>query len=117
MLLIMLASTIISCVTVQVNVLKEYPPKPYNCPLDIYMIEEDINRPYEEICILESKTGTNLFSKKTFEQAIKLAQPKACRCGADAILVTSVDKYGVNVLHYGRGIALVKGIRYEDSQF
>lgn len=101
-----------SCVSVKVNVIKEYPAKPYDCPLDVYMIEDDVKKPYEEICILDSKTGTNLFSRKTFEQAIKLAKPKACLCGADAILVKSVDKQGINLLHYGRGSAVVMGVKY-----
>ncbi len=112
-LLLTVGSLIASCATVHVNVLKEYPPKPMDCELDVYMIADDIKRPHEEICILESFTGTNLFSKKTFEQAIKLAKPKACKCGADAILVASVDKQGVNLLHWGQGRAVVRGLRYK----
>jgi hypothetical protein len=111
--LIFIGNLIASCATVHVNKLKEYPPKPLDCELDVYMIADDIKRPHEEICILESLTGTNLFSKKTFEQAIKLAKPKACECGADAILVSSVDKQGVNLLHWGQGRAVVRGLKYE----
>ena len=103
----------LSCATVEVIVLKEYPPKPADCEIDVYMIADDIQKPYEEICILDSRTGTNLLSIKTFEQAIKLAKPKACKCGADAILVTEVEKRGINLLDWGEGRAVLKGVKYK----
>ena len=102
-----------SCVSVRVDTLKEYPPKSRDCHLDVYTVAEEIGKPYEEICVLESKTGTNLFSKKTYKQAIELAKPQACECGADAIIVFSVDKQGVNLMKWGQGKAVVKGIRYK----
>ena len=110
---LILFSISISCATVYVNVIKEYPPKPRNCLLDVYMIEEDIEKPYEDICILDSYTGSTAFSTKTFEQAIELSKPKACRCGADAIVVTFVDRQKTTFFTYGNGNAVVKGIRYK----
>ena len=93
--------------------LKEYPPKSRNCKLDVYTIEEAIQKEYEEICILDSETGTNLFSKKTYAQAIELAKPDACLSGADAILVTSVEKVNANMISWGKGRAVLTGIRYK----
>ena len=110
---LILISIFLSCATVSVNVIKEYPPKPRDCLLDVYMLVEDIEKPYEDICILDSYTGSTLGSTKTFEQAIELAKPKACRCGADAIVVTSVDKKKTTFFSYGHGSAVVRGIRYK----
>ncbi len=82
----------VSCASVGVNVMKFYPPKSKNCQLDVYTTENDIERQYEHICLLYSKTGSTLFSIKIFENAIERAKPKACQCGADAIIVSSVEK-------------------------
>lgn len=103
----------LACASVSTDVILPYPSKPYDCPLDVYTSEGDITKEYEEICILHSKTGTTLFENKSFEHAIERSKSKACRCGADAILVISVEKIGVNLLNWGEGRAVVKGIRYK----
>ena len=102
-----------SCASVGVNSLMYYPAKSRNCHLDLYTHTGDIQIEYEEICILYSETGSTLFSTKTYEQAIELAKPKACRCGADAIVVASVEKIGVSLFTWGEGRAKLIGIRYK----
>jgi len=61
----------------------------------------------------KAKQEQTSFRKKTYKQAIELAKPQACECGADAIIVFSVDKQGVNLMNWGQGKAVVKGIRYK----
>ena len=102
-----------ACASVSTEVLQSYPPKPYDCPLDVYTSEDDITKEYVEVCILHSKTGTSLFDNKSFEYAIERSKPKACKCGADAILVISAEKIGINLTGWGEGRAVVKGIRYK----
>ncbi len=104
---------LISCASVGVNELKAYPPKSSNCHIDVYTSESDIERQYEHICVLYSETGSSLFSVKTFENAIERAKPKACQCGADAIIISAVEKTGINLLTWGKGSAVLKGIRYK----
>lgn len=111
--ILILCTCFSSCAAVIVNVLKEYPPNSKDCHLDIYVSEKDIPKPFENICILYSQTGTNLFSKKTFEHAIERAMPKACLCGADAIIISAGDEKEMNLVSYGQGSALLTGIRYQ----
>jgi len=102
-----------SCATVTVQTIKEYPKKSQDCELQVFTTVEEIEKPYEEICILYSQTGSSLFSNKTFEQAIELTKPKACHCGADAILITYTEKVGMGLFSWGEGKAVVTGIRYQ----
>src|SRR5688572_28008672 len=81
-----------SCASVFTKVVQYYPPKPADCDLDVYTTAEEIEKDYEVICILESQTGTSLFDDKSYQYAIERAKPKACKCGADAIFITSVQK-------------------------
>ena len=101
------------CASVGVNVMKSYPPKSADCQLDIYQSESDIKKDYEVVCSLDSRTGTSLLSRKTVANAIERARPKACKCGADAILIVSTEKVGVRLWSWGRGKATIKGIKYK----
>ena len=102
----------VSCATVGVTVIKSYPPKDSNSPLDIYTSKDDIKRPYEVICLLDSQTGTTAFSDKTAAAAIENSKAAARKCGADAILVESVDRQGATYASWGSGKAIIKGIKY-----
>ena len=102
-----------ACAAVDVVKMKEHPAKPINCALDVYADEKEITREYEVVCLISSMTGSTLFDKKTASEAIRLAKPKACECGADAILIMATEKKGMSATGYGHGQASIKAIRYK----
>ena len=105
-----------SCASVGVTKSKSYPAKAADCNLDIYFSESEIKKPFEVIALIDSKTGSNAFAKKTVSAAIDLAKPKACECGADAILVVQMDKEGVTAGGYGFGKAMIKCLKYLNNK-
>lgn len=86
--------------------------KPLNCRLDRYVNERDIERPYEVVCIISSRTGTTLGHDKSASAAISNAHADACACGADAIVVESAEEQGITAFTWGQGKAQLKAIRY-----
>lgn len=114
--IILVGILVSSCATVGVTQMKSAPAKPGYCNLEIFSNESEIKRPFEVLCLLDSKTGGDAFADKTMAGAIKLAKPKACECGADAILVTGGRSEGVTAFTWGEGFAVLKAIRFTDSQ-
>ncbi len=102
----------LSCGSVGIEVSKVYPSRGSHCNLDVYFSENEIKQKYEVIALIDSKTGQTLYNKKTSAAAIENAKPKACSCGADAILLVQSDKVGGNGMSYGYGKATLKCIRY-----
>lgn len=102
-----------ACASVGVQVLKQQPAKPDNCAIDVYADEKEVKREYETVALIDSKTGSTLFDKKTISAAIDLAKPKACQAGADAIIIMSSDRRGVNLASYGEAKATIKAIKYK----
>ena len=88
-------------------------PKPANCQLDIYSSEKEIKRPYTPVCVIDSRTGTTAFHDKTASAAIRNAKPQACECGADAILIKQMDTEGMTFMTWGKGEAILQGIKYK----
>jgi hypothetical protein len=104
-----------SCASVGVKISKQVPAREKGCHLDIYYDSTVIKRSYEVIAILDSKTGSTAFSDKTIDGAINLAKPKACQCGADAMLVCKTDKEGISFGSWGKGMAVIKCLKYKDK--
>ena len=102
-----------SCASVGVQVLKNYPSKPSNCSIEVFAEEKDVKREYETVALIDSKTGSTLFDKKTVSAAIDMAKPKACEAGADAIIIMSADKKGVSYASYGEAKAIIKAIKFK----
>jgi hypothetical protein len=102
-----------ACASVGVQVVKEQSSKQTDCKIDVYTSENEIKREYETLCLIDSKTGSTLFDKKTIAAAIDIAKPKACKCGADALLVMSADRRGVSVFSWGDAKTVLKGIKYK----
>lgn len=100
------------CANVGVTQLKPATSKSPTCSLDIYSSEKDITQPYEVVCLIDSRTGTTAFHKKTGAAAIEQAKSKACECGADAMLVETIDTAGITLMTWGKGTAIIKAIRY-----
>jgi hypothetical protein len=92
--------------------LKTAAARPDDCQLAIYSSEQEISRPWEAICMIDSRTGTTLFHDRDAAAAIQQAKSAACQCGADAILIESMDTQGVTWGTWGQGKAILRGIRY-----
>lgn len=107
---------ILGCASVGVTRLAgQMPPaKPANCHLDIYTDSTKITRPYEELCLIDSRTGTTAFHRRSAAEAIRQARPAACRCGADALIIGGVQTKGMSMAGWGMGTANIKAIRYTD---
>ena len=86
--------------------------KPINCELDIYSSKNEIQHKFKTICLIDSRTGTTAFHSKTAAAAVNQAKPYACKCGADAILIEMLDTEGVTMTTWGKGKAVLKGIKY-----
>jgi hypothetical protein len=102
-----------ACASVGVTVSKSAPAKPKDCILDIYFSSSEIKRSFEVIALIDSKTGSNL--NKTVAKAIENAKPKACQCGADAIIVEQSNTVTVSG-GGGYGSAILRCIRYTDKK-
>lgn len=100
-----------SCANVGVTTIKAAPPKPENCSLDIYTDESEIKRPFEVLCLIDSSTSRSIFATKTGAAALEKAKPEACKCGADAIIITEIGK--MDTID-AQGKAVLKAIRYTD---
>jgi hypothetical protein len=87
-----------------------------NCKFDVYMSEQEVKRPVETLCMLESTSGRTLFHDRTVSGAIETLRPDACKCGVDAIVLTSANTSGWNGLTYGEGSVIAKGVRYVSSE-
>lgn len=84
-----------------------------DCKLDIYSSEKDVPVPWEAVCMIDSRTGTHAFAEKTASGAINNAKSEACECGADALIIESMDTEGVTLVTWGKGKAILRGIRYK----
>lgn len=92
------------------------PPKPEGCNLDVYDDPNKIERPYREVCLIDAKTGSSIWTDKTVAAAIDEARPAACQCGADAILIMSGDTQGASFGGgYGHGKAMLRAIVYTEQ--
>ncbi len=110
-----LTLTLISCASVGVSTLKQYPAKSENCRLDIYTSRDDISKSFEVISVIDSRTGSTLFHSRTAAQAIENARPYACQAGADAILIKNAGTTGVGYSSWGEGNAIIEAIKYKKT--
>lgn len=87
-------------------------PKPEGCALEIVASESDLKRPFEKVCMIDAKTGSTLYHHRTPEAAMKRLRAAACECGADAVILTGVEKTGVNMMTWGSSETKGIAIRY-----
>lgn len=111
--LLVSCTVLAGCARTKVTISQYAEPKVKACAIQVFSTEEEVTKPFKVLCTIDSKTGTNAFSKKTVQQAVELAKPKACQCGADAIIVTSAEKEGVSFSNYGYGQATIKAIKFD----
>ena len=105
-----------ACATAGVKTVTSAPPRPKDCALQVFTSEKAVKTKYEVLCHIESKTGTSLLAEKTVAGALKVAKPHACKCGADALILTGSQTDGVSLVSWGRGHASVKAIRFKRSE-
>jgi hypothetical protein len=103
------------CGSVGVTPINSAPSRPGGCRLEIFTSEQKIRRPFQVLCLIDSRTGTTAFDDKTVAAAIEKAKPLACGCGADAILIAGVDTQGPGWGTWGQGKAILKAIRFTDK--
>lgn len=53
-----------SCATVGVTQIKSASPKPQNCTLEIFTEEKEVKKPFEVVCLLDAKTGSDILADK-----------------------------------------------------
>ncbi len=111
-MLVIATAILAGCGAVAVTPVNPANPRADNCGLDIYTDEGEIKRPYRIVCLIDSHTGNSIFDNRTGAAAIAHARPKACACGADALVVMTFGHAGD--YGYGHGQASLKAVRYTD---
>lgn len=111
--IVLAAVALAGCSSVGSTQLVTSAPKPANCQLDVYSSPSEIKRKYQPVCVIDSRTGTTAFHDKTASAAIRNAKPIACQCGADAILIEGMETEGMTFMTWGKGTAIIKGIKYK----
>ena len=95
----------------------DVPPKPKDCKLDVYDSEADVNREFVVLCRIDVETGRTLFHRHSVEAAMDRLRPKACACGADAVIILDANKEGaLSTFSVGYGYSNIKAkaIRYKE---
>lgn len=72
-----------------------YPEKNENCNINVFS-QQPQNLKYEEIVLLSARSGGNIFSNDSVEGIISELKRKACKYGADAIIIKDAKEGGMN---------------------
>ena len=97
------------CASIGVEIAKPVPPRPEDCKIDI-IPESENKRPFEVLCAIDSKTAAIGVGTNTIERAITPAKIHACRCGADALIITGGK---VDTSTFGRASVQLKAVRFK----
>ena len=73
-----------------VSVLKKVPEKPENAPVEI-LAEEPKGREYEALCLITATGGQTIFNAKKGSDLLKKVEADARKCGADALIIRSLE--------------------------
>jgi hypothetical protein len=71
------------CASRTAAVLKQAPPKPKGCQIEVFEQETDVKRPYEKLCLMSETAKGSAALKK----AVERIKEQACLCGADAVVL------------------------------
>jgi hypothetical protein len=104
-----------ACGSVGVTKLKASLPRPSDCDLQIYSSAAEVGRQFEVVCLIDSLTPSNAFADRTAAGAINRAKPFACECGANGMIVESLNTQSTTAFGWGSGTAILKAIRYTDG--
>ena len=64
----------------------QYAAKQNDCSMKVYMVKPP-RAPYEEICIINVKSGTGFFADKELIKLLPKVKEQGCLCGADAVYI------------------------------
>jgi len=112
---IFLVAVLSACGSVGVTKMRASLPRPSGCDLDVYSSVAEVKHQFEVVCLIDSLTPSNAFADRTAAGAINRAKPSACECGADALIVESLNTQGTTAFGWGSGTAILKAIRYTDG--
>lgn len=108
--------SLVGCSSVGVTRLKGGDTYSERCDLEVFTEPSLVKRPYEEVCLIDSRTGSTAFHDKSIAGAIKNARGPACKCGADAIIISGANTEGAGFNSWGHGAAIIKAVRFTDSK-
>lgn len=61
------------------------PERPEDCPLKLYASASEVHQPFETLCLVDYQDG--MMVDDLYEIADQFVKEKACKCGADALVV------------------------------
>lgn len=79
------------CATTDVIKTAAAPAKPDQCTIEVVAREAAAKRDHEVLCMIEARADQP-HEDRSVETALRKAKIEACRCGADAIIVTDFGK-------------------------
>ncbi len=113
MLSIVVLASLFGCSTADlVRLRSDLTPKPQNCPLEIFAESSKVDRPSEDLCIIDARPGATRFSDQSMNGAIENAKQAACTCGADAIIISGYDAGKSSFFEETQARVKVKAIRF-----
>ncbi len=80
------------------------PSKPSSCQLTIFQREADVTQPFEKLCVITSEP------EKTVEATYDEIRKAACKCGADAAIITDTRASGKKVIVTAEAVRYVKAV-------
>lgn len=87
------------------------PEKTHDAKIDVYKSEDNIDREYTELCLIDGYNEGTIGEMTTFMELIENeVKREARKCGADAIIIKDRERPDLNTLSLS-AIA----IRYKDS--
>jgi hypothetical protein len=99
----------------KVIVLKKFPAKPKDAPIEILGSKPD--RKHEDVCIISAKGGQTIFNAKAAGDLIEKMKEDARKHGADAIIIQDVeDRTWKPTQGVGQAKSSVLAIRYVDEE-
>lgn len=103
------------CANVGVTKINAASARPSDCSLDVFTSESEVSQSFEVVCLIDSQDKA-LIGESSIAEAISASKPAACECGADAVLYVSGDTQSANAVEFGSASAVVKAIRYTESE-
>ena len=89
-------------------------PKSELCSLEIFGSESELTRSFTSLCLINSSTGQGLFDDRSVKKALDQARPKACECGADAMVVKNSETAASGTAMYGKSSISILAIKFNN---
>jgi len=117
LILVCFAFTLCGCLKVGVTRLGQATfQEKADCNIEVLPSKDAVQRPYVEACLLDTTSGGPPISPGTAAKAIENAKYYACQCGADALIINSIQTYPHGILDWGGGGAILTAIKYTDQK-